>query len=63
MKNKTLKRTLITLTLAFLPVLNGQMPSPTPVPDTVAAENAAEEETDPGIQPLNDYERGEKVKE
>lgn len=65
MKHKTLKRTFITLTLAlaFLPALNRQIPAPKPVPGTVAAENTTEEGTEPGIQPLNDYENGEKIKE
>lgn len=65
MKNKTLKRALITLTLtlALLPALNGQLPLPEPVPDTAATENATGEETEPGIQPLNDYDEAEKIKE
>lgn len=65
MKNKTLKRTLITLTLALalLPAMNGQLPLPEPVPGAATTENAAGEETEPGIQPLDDYDSIEKVTE
>lgn len=63
MKNKTLKRTFVTLTLAlaFLPALNRPLPLPDPIPGT-AAENTTEKETEPGIQPLDDYESEEKIK-
>lgn len=65
MKHKTLKRTFITLTLAlaFLPALNRQIPAPEPVPGTVAAENTTGKEIKPKVQPLDDKDPREKVRE
>lgn len=65
MKIKTLKRIFInlTLTLAFLPTINGQIPSPEPVLGTEAEEDATEDETEPGVRPLNDNEPPNKEKE
>lgn len=61
MKNKTLKRTFVTLALALalLPALNRPLPLPDPAPGTVA-ENTTKK---PGIQPLDDYESEDKIKE
>lgn len=64
MKKKTyFKKTATTfmLTLPLLAVLAGKQPIGEPVPDTAVLETGVDGEREPGIQPLNDKDKGDVI--
>lgn len=65
MKQKNnLRKALLTcmLALSILPVLPGTLPPAKPVPDEPEPGDVTEGEEEPGAQPLNDKDTGNKVK-